>query len=306
MHDELVPSRLSRFPKLGVFPVDRIGSKDVEVKRRIEEYSKRSLTYEGDIINALLGLLKLFEQEHQIRHVWGLPYPVQDPCRVKYGSITRLRKAAFVDALCWKLRSPSTRRKSFPSWSWTGWRGAIHWPSSFGVEAHLGIPATDWGPSAYEISNPDFSIRLETTHGALIDWALCESHHDDAIEYRDSDEYHDDAKLGRFMHMTCYISSIYSLTSTSKAKSCVETQSALDNPVYINVDIRLVEQLPDGQDLYALHMPWNGDSRFIIIRNVEEYWERVGTGRILQFTAAIGGRAPMDRVKKTWTKIRLG
>ncbi|KAI0144445.1 heterokaryon incompatibility protein-domain-containing protein [Xylariaceae sp. FL1272] len=78
----------------------------------VEQYSRRSLTYPGDALNAFQGILQTFRStldgaENDFQH--GLP------------------TCAFDQALCFRtaLHDPSCRRKNFPSWSWLGWAQAV-------------------------------------------------------------------------------------------------------------------------------------------------------------------------------------
>ncbi|KAF2650916.1 HET-domain-containing protein, partial [Lophiostoma macrostomum CBS 122681] len=72
----------------------------------IEEYTKRSMRREHDILNALTGILNTLVDS---RHIAGLPFAIFDM------------------ALLWQPRQRLRRRRGFPSWSWAGWVGQIHW-----------------------------------------------------------------------------------------------------------------------------------------------------------------------------------
>ena len=72
----------------------------------------------SDAIKALSGILQLFEYAYDDRKVWeGLPSVFWDA------------------ALLWRPAGPTKRRPSpltggpeFPSWTWAGWEGRIHYP----------------------------------------------------------------------------------------------------------------------------------------------------------------------------------
>ncbi|KAF2116418.1 heterokaryon incompatibility protein-domain-containing protein, partial [Lophiotrema nucula] len=58
----------------GLFPVDGCGKHPWDIYSRITEYSSRELSYEGDILNGILGVFRAFERkQHPIRHFWGVP-----------------------------------------------------------------------------------------------------------------------------------------------------------------------------------------------------------------------------------------
>ncbi|KAI9711723.1 MAG: hypothetical protein M1820_001867 [Bogoriella megaspora] len=78
----------------------------------VSVYLRRQLSFPDDILNALSGLLKIFERSMDTRFCWGLPLRWFDL------------------ALLWQLYGPARRRadaelssrdSKFPSWSWTGW-----------------------------------------------------------------------------------------------------------------------------------------------------------------------------------------
>jgi hypothetical protein len=120
-------SRVSMHPptchNLGVFPRNKIGSTWDELRFRIEEYSKRSLTYENDILRAFLGILGRYEKESMLQTLWGVPFRREqthgrDPL---YGRTfdCALPSNHLIEHLFWVSVTPSTRREGFPSWSWT-------------------------------------------------------------------------------------------------------------------------------------------------------------------------------------------
>ncbi|KAL9617163.1 MAG: hypothetical protein Q9160_008017 [Pyrenula sp. 1 TL-2023] len=83
----------------------------------LEEYSRRSLTYDSDGLNAFSGIIRAFERSAGQPFFWGMP-------------------TAFLEStLAWGSRNYSLRRRNgnelsihearkanwFPSWSWAGW-----------------------------------------------------------------------------------------------------------------------------------------------------------------------------------------
>lgn len=79
--------------------------------RLVEEYSTRTLTHQGDALNAFVGILDIFTRirDKSTTFTYGLPV------------------AAFDYAFCWSAAShaPDLRRPEFPSWSWLGWRQKV-------------------------------------------------------------------------------------------------------------------------------------------------------------------------------------
>lgn len=86
-----------------------------DVFYRIEEYTRRRLTYPSDSLRAFLGVLRAFEKlRPPAEHLWGVPFV--------FGTNGRVRQLA--QGLLWKSQSCSLRRiRGMPSWSWAGWEG---------------------------------------------------------------------------------------------------------------------------------------------------------------------------------------
>ncbi|KAI9162935.1 hypothetical protein HJFPF1_04530 [Paramyrothecium foliicola] len=99
--------------------------------RSVEGYSHRTLTYDSDSLNAFGGMIKRFESSVHgpLRHLWGIPF--FDPRDDKLPSDVVDYVGFLLAGLCWRHETgavPPQRRKAFPSWSWTGWKGAVKWP----------------------------------------------------------------------------------------------------------------------------------------------------------------------------------
>jgi len=78
----------------------------------VETFSERTLTYEGDIVNAFAGATEAMSSTFPGGIFHGLPMFYFDL------------------ALLWQPQEAIFRRNSdnnhaFPSWSWTGWKGAV-------------------------------------------------------------------------------------------------------------------------------------------------------------------------------------
>ncbi|KAH7347977.1 heterokaryon incompatibility protein-domain-containing protein [Pyrenochaeta sp. MPI-SDFR-AT-0127] len=81
----------------------------------LEEYTKRSLSYDSDALNAIVGALKTLQSLSQpIHHIWGVPFVERQ--YIHHGPLIQI-------ALQWFHYQPSIRRMGFPSWSWLGWQG---------------------------------------------------------------------------------------------------------------------------------------------------------------------------------------
>lgn len=75
-------------------------------RRAVQTFSSRSMTHEGDVLNAFRGILRKVCPGQTLE---GLPVPIFDM------------------ALLWQPKERLKRRVGFASWSWAGWIGKIHW-----------------------------------------------------------------------------------------------------------------------------------------------------------------------------------
>ncbi|KAF2677816.1 HET-domain-containing protein [Lentithecium fluviatile CBS 122367] len=98
----------------------------------VETYSKRKFTCENDVndgVDGLLSSLSTFEDE---AFICGLPETLLEI------------------ALLWLPTGPLRRRSrhrdgsEFPSWSWTGWVGPVHYPSYLPSSGDIHAEVTDW------------------------------------------------------------------------------------------------------------------------------------------------------------------
>jgi hypothetical protein len=148
---------------VGAFPKG-IGSTNFEIVRRIEEYTKRTLTNSHDILNGMLGIFNAFERsDMEVKHCMGIPILPPMTRAPNRGDISKQVQGwnpamGFLVGLCWDLEKSAERRSGFPSWSWTGWQSTVSW--RVGSLSHW--PAITVDP------NVEFSI--ECTDGQILSW----------------------------------------------------------------------------------------------------------------------------------------
>lgn len=99
-----------------------------QVYTHIQEYTQREMSRQSDALNALLGVLhKLQDHDDEpIYHLCGVPIFLVD---------NNTLSQSFLLGLNWWFRENPRgrnvkRRNDFPSWSWTGWDGAISYFSN--------------------------------------------------------------------------------------------------------------------------------------------------------------------------------
>ncbi|CAI9631417.1 unnamed protein product [Alternaria burnsii] len=126
------------FPRMGLSPHNSRKA----VYRFLDNYSRRKLSYDSDILNACTGVLNRLVSHH----FWGMVAPRVDVRRC--------------NSLCleWRSWNPGQRRQGFPSWSWVATAG----PKM--------IPSCAWGDH-----NEGYVAYLRTTDGR---WLFPEEQHE--------------------------------------------------------------------------------------------------------------------------------
>lgn len=88
----------------------------------VEEYTRRDLSHDSDVINACLGILNSWK-----RDVNG-PALSSGPIETHLWGIILRSSASLL--LNWYHPEPAHCRSEFPSWSWAGWKGPIQYLSA--------------------------------------------------------------------------------------------------------------------------------------------------------------------------------
>ncbi|KAI0201072.1 heterokaryon incompatibility protein-domain-containing protein [Astrocystis sublimbata] len=87
------------------------------------EYTRRNLTFDSDSLTAFAGISHhLRVSEPKVSHMLGIPYV---PSLLEPES----EDSYTIYSLCWSHRGEAAprRRARFPSWTWAGWAGEVHW-----------------------------------------------------------------------------------------------------------------------------------------------------------------------------------
>lgn len=108
-------------------PVERMGG----LRDHIYEYSRRTLRYEEDSLNAFLGVLNSHAssalKSQPLWHIWGIPFVIYNETQCQQWNSQAPSCAEF--PFFWMHEKPARRRNGFPSWSWTGWAGQVNFPA---------------------------------------------------------------------------------------------------------------------------------------------------------------------------------
>jgi hypothetical protein len=302
LYNKDVSQNRTRPSRLGAFPADRTGSHGREIKSRIEEYSKRSLTHEGDIVNAMLGLFDLYDKQYGVHHIWGVPYPRNDLTKPKAGSGFSLKRIDFLNTLGWTLKSHSSRRHSFPSWSWTGWHGAVKWQP----EVDQGIDSEHWCQAAYVVEDTKFSIKLEKSDRSLIDWVYTEHSQSSATTSHFNEQFGSN-ELSTFLHVAAKTSRILPGTiSPTENTFFLEPETTDGRSRWVRLDLDLHACSPSVDPLYALRMPWQSATWMLVIKDCGAHWERVGVASYDEYRNNSGYDKRVVSTKTARMQIKLG
>ena len=100
-----------------------------QAPKHIAHYSRRTLTYSADALNALLGVFRtLGEAEYPVYEIYGIPIlpGILDCDEPHHRLEATLHSSRFMLGLCWTHERAGIRRPEHPSWSWTGWNCPIY------------------------------------------------------------------------------------------------------------------------------------------------------------------------------------
>jgi hypothetical protein len=142
-----------------VFPLRGLGKYPKHLESRLNEYLKRSLTFENDILDAFRGILTAFEREFSSRakSFCGIPIFGKTPSTVNL--------EALVFGMSWSPRYKDSRnpkrRPGFPSWTWVGWEMDQIVFYSFGTSHHI---------AALERLNSLIDVSVEYLDGIVLPW----------------------------------------------------------------------------------------------------------------------------------------
>jgi hypothetical protein len=267
-----------------------------DIHKCIQEYTRRDLSFQSDVMNALLGILTYYGREHGILHLWGIPFSANTPASID--EPPRKRVITFEESLCWYPTSQHSRREGFPSWSWAGCMSTVTWD----IWRHDSRPATA------PFKQGEVFIELELNSGELITWA-------EYLErYAKFNNTAGQDRLSRFLHIETYTSSLtntYNSTNTSESVEwntlCLETidgNQSFTLDLFTNPARSLDNLIPtlvgSAESFQALHLSnWQDKSgSILLVHNKGEYWERVALLNDEQ--------GMLKRVQKRRMKTRLG
>ncbi|KAM5348646.1 hypothetical protein ACJ41O_008470 [Fusarium nematophilum] len=93
----------------------------VEYVKVIREYTSRQMSFKSDIVRALEGLLQIFRRSFRSEFTYGLPKSLLD-IALLWRPSCRLRRRVCDD------------EQVFPSWSWAGWEGRVHYGDAMEID----------------------------------------------------------------------------------------------------------------------------------------------------------------------------
>ena len=168
LHTTKLDRFMDEISALQVFPKGSVGKYPSDYRARVQEYRKRSLSYDSDGLNAFMGIASAFQfLKNPTQTIWGIPlFPFQvfQPTMKNRSSVLCSGLASEWHGVYNGLRCH--RRPFFPSWSWVGWghsngnysHSRMTWPASL-----------ESGPKVLDSFNYDARIKLELNSGSIID-----------------------------------------------------------------------------------------------------------------------------------------
>ncbi|KAH7242727.1 heterokaryon incompatibility protein-domain-containing protein [Fusarium tricinctum] len=117
------------------------------IGRHLMEFSKRNLTFDSDTLNAFLGILNAFRRNENYFHLHGNPIHENKGCMIN----------------AWHHVEPGARNANFPSWSWTGCKGAIKMTSHNNPDYEIRVFRKAESEAGCSISVDDYRMECSTT-----------------------------------------------------------------------------------------------------------------------------------------------
>lgn len=236
----------------------------------VEDYSDRDLTVTNDVINAFSGILEMFEQSNPpVYHIWGSPilpphhliwdsHEGSGEYRVSNPQSPSLE--GFLRGLCFQRHNDRTgsgllaRRPGFPSWSWAGWIGRIHFRY---------LHAEDDG------KHPDtgISIVVERTDGTILSWAEFEK-----LAYLK--KYPE--TISRFIHISAWTMAVKLKNRKSRddrSKFCLYQVIQTSNGREYN-KVEFMNQKSDDPDIEELQLLSTKTYAAILVSDIERLFNR--------------------------------
>ncbi|PVH94230.1 HET-domain-containing protein [Periconia macrospinosa] len=158
IHEESKQRMLDTFRIGMVFPLRGIGGVPEDIGDRINEYLRRSLTKQKDILDAFKGTITAFERKfpRDFSSLCGVPILFEQRLGASYALLLALTWDGIRNRNGQVLAIPQ-RRVGFPSWTWLGWKA-----SSISL-------ATTFTNVGLNIETPS-SISMEYVDGEILDW----------------------------------------------------------------------------------------------------------------------------------------
>lgn len=164
----------------------------------IQDYTTRSFSFRSDVLNAILGIFSVYDQKFGIRNLCGLPFKKDSPASVQ---CFRDVFPHFAKSLCWRTATTSSRRRGFPSWSWTGWTGKVFWTAVYNHEL---VPVP--------VDQGDLRVEVELISGQVLSWEQYQSSYE-VLRYEINN-------ISNFIHIEACITSIQFMGYVKSDQTC--------------------------------------------------------------------------------------
>ena len=258
--------------QVGMFPKGG-GTSKLAMIHRISEYSELDLTYSGDILRGISGILNSFRRGRLgIRHYAGIPILSRGPRKTQLEVTEWTSSMGFLLSLLWDIRSRSERRTGsdgteFPSWSWTGWYGPVDWDRAVG-----------WLPS-FKI-DPDVQLNVELMDGRAMKL-------EEYLDIEDTTQSHPST----IIHISAWTVRIYHPRPVREEDSYVG-KIDIEDGGYIEWEFRSTSKVPlqPGQVCTGIilgrksDIPKTDEPVLLILNQLGDKLERIGFGDITFFS----------------------
>lgn len=300
-------------PHMGIFPLDGCGVDPWDIYSRINEYSKRSLTHQTDILKGILGIFRTFERgKNSMRHLYGIPFPriaKSSPNESTLETGSKRTMPIFSESLRWTLAAPAERREGFPSWSWTGWFGEIRWPAEYaGTTSPRRTPRRIQRPRDPKVNEKAIRVAIELCDGAIINWETFQTRYHELLTF---------SKLSVIIQLEAYTTPAVYLHEGGSSKVNLRLRCKNGQFTTLLVERTTKRDFRRHDAFLAVHFcrtasgnqgkndrnaaKWGAATvkqHVLIVQDMGSHWERVASGAYVI--------DPQKNLDRKWQCLRLG
>jgi hypothetical protein len=258
-----------------VFPLVSVARRADDYLNRVNEYVQRVMSYDCDALNAILGVLKVFEKlPLPVYHHWGIPLfslYTKDSRKTDWTT-------SYAIGLTWEFGTVAERRHGLPSWSWVGWK---NWTD-------ITFPLAEFSPYRVDL-NHFFGDPHSSTYKAHFQVELKIQNRFSSLVENDHPNLEALSASSPFVYITAWTIELHMRKLSNQKWEVLNQDIIHEEPV----SVQIMETSSSGEYRWkafllgikrsgrsshggaSRHVPWC-KPKFLLINKVKDCFERVG------------------------------